>query len=120
MNQKRKRIKILFGGNSVVVKVHRKSVGTKDLLKQSVNKKNNWNWTMEHSEAFNQLKNKITEIPCLAHYSSIRPNTITTDTSTKGLGATLWHEQDNGDLKPIALASRFTSDTEKYPTELDL
>ena len=76
-------------------------------------KKNNWNWTTEHSEAFNQLKRKITEKPCLAHYSSVRPNSITTDASTKGLGATLWQEQDNGDLKPIAFASRFLSDTEK-------
>ena len=32
---------------------------------------------------------KITEIPCLTHYSSVRPNTITTDASTKVLGATL-------------------------------
>ena len=84
-----------------------------DLLRQLLKKKNNWNWTTEHSEAFNQLKRKITEIPCLAHYSSIRPNTITTNASTKGLGATLWQEQENGDLKPIAFASRFLSDTEK-------
>ena len=58
-------------------------------------------------------KNKITEIPCLAHYNSNLPNTITTDASTKGLGATLWQEQHNGELKPIAFASRFLSDTEK-------
>ena len=49
----------------------------------------------------------------MAHYSSVRPNTITTDASTKELGATLCHEQDNGDLQPIAFASKFLSDTEK-------
>ena len=38
---------------------------------------------------------------------------ITTDASTKGLGATLWQEQPNGTLKPIGFASRFLSDTEK-------
>ena len=84
-----------------------------DLLRQLLKKKNKWNWTTEHSEAFNRLKRKITEMPCLAHYSSVRPNTITTDASTKGLGTTLWQEQDNGDLKPITFASRFLSDTEK-------
>ena len=84
-----------------------------DSLRQLLKKKNNWNWTTEHSEAFNQLKRKITEIPCLAHQSSVRPNTITTDASTKGIGATLWQEKDNGDLKSIAFASRFLSDTEK-------
>ena len=84
-----------------------------DLLRQLLKKNNEWSWTPEHSEAFTQLKNKITEIPCLAHYSSNLPNTITTDASTKGLGATLWQEQHNGELKPIAFASRFLSDTEK-------
>ena len=58
-----------------------------DLMRELLKKKIKWNWTTEHSEAFNRLKRKITEIPCLAHYSSLRPNTITTDASTKGLGA---------------------------------
>ena len=49
----------------------------------------------------------------MAHYSSDLPNTTNTDASTKGLGATLWQEQHNGQLKPIAFASRFLSDTEK-------
>ena len=49
----------------------------------------------------------------MAHYNSNLPNTITTDASTKGLGATLWQEQHNGELKLIAFASRFLSDTEK-------
>ena len=77
-----------------------------DLLRQLL-KKNEWVWTPEQSEAFTQLKSKI------AHYNSNLPNTITNDASTKGLGATLWQEQHNGELKPIAFASRFLSDTEK-------
>ena len=72
-----------------------------------------WIWTEEHSLAFENLKQKITEIPCLAHYNSDYPNVITSDSSTKGLGATLWQEQPNGTLKPIGFASRFLSDTEK-------
>ena len=52
-------------------------------------------------------------IPCLAHYSSNYPNIITTDASTKALGATLCQEQPDGKLKPIGFASRFLSDTEK-------
>ena len=84
-----------------------------ELLRQLLKRNNEWIWTPEHSETFTQLKNKITEIPFLAHYNSNLPNTITTDASTKGLGATLWQEQHNGELKPIAFASRFLSDTEK-------
>ena len=49
----------------------------------------------------------------MAHYISNYPNIITTDASTKGLGATLWQEQPDGKLKPIGFASRFLSDTEK-------
>ena len=83
-----------------------------DILRQIL-KKIEWIWTPEHSEAFTQLKNKITEIPCLAQYNSNLPNTITTYASTKGLGTTLWQEQHNGELKQISFASRFLSDTEK-------
>ena len=71
------------------------------------------NWTTKHNRAFEFLKQKIKEIPCLAHNNSDYPNIITTNASTKGLGATLWQEQPDGKLKPIGFASRFLSDTEK-------
>ena len=60
-----------------------------DILRQLLKKNKKWIWSPEHSVAFTRLKTKIPEIPCLAHYSSNLPNTITTDASTKGLGATL-------------------------------
>ena len=84
-----------------------------DSLRQLLKKDQDWLWTEEHTQAFENLKQKITEIPCLAHYNSDYPNIITTDASTKGLGATLWQEQPDGKLKPIGIASRFLSDTEK-------
>ena len=63
--------------------------------------------------AFENLKQKITEIQCLDHYNSDYPNVITTDASTKGLGPILWQEQPDGRLKPIGFPSRFLSETEK-------
>ena len=84
-----------------------------DSLRQLLKKDTEWLWTEEHTRAFENLKQKITEIPCLAHYNSDYQNVITTDASTKGLGATLWQEQPDGKLKPIGFASRFLSDTEK-------
>ena len=84
-----------------------------DILRQLLKQDNDWNWTTEHTKAFEKIKQKITEIPCLAHYKSDYPNIFTTDASTKGLGATLWQEQPDGKLKPIGFASRFISDTEK-------
>ena len=49
----------------------------------------------------------------MAHYNSDYPNIITTGANTKGLGATIWQEQPNGNLKPIGFAGSFLSDTEK-------
>ena len=49
-------------------------------------------WTDEHTKGFNKLKEGITKIPCLAHYNAQNENLITTDASTKGLGATLWQK----------------------------
>ena len=84
-----------------------------DSLRQLLEKDTEWIWTEEHTQAFENLKQKITKIPRLAHYNSNYPNVITADASTKGLGATLWQEQIDGNLKPIRFASRFQSDTEK-------
>ena len=84
-----------------------------DGLRQLLKKDNQWIWTDEHTKSFENLKQKITEIPCLAHYNSEYPNIIMTDASTKGLGATLWQEQPDGNLKPIGFASCYLSDTEK-------
>ena len=63
-----------------------------NILRQLLKKDTEWKWTEEHANAFENLKPKITEIPCLAHYNSNYPNIITTDASTKNLGATLWQE----------------------------
>ena len=84
-----------------------------DSLRQLLKKDKDWLWTEEHTQAFENLNQKITEILCLAHYNSDYPSIITTDASTKGLGATLWQEQPDGKLKPIGFASRFLSDTER-------
>ena len=83
------------------------------ILRRLLKKQNEWIWTEEHTKAFNNLKECITKIPCLAHYNAQSENIITTDASTKGLAATLWQKQKTGELKPIGFASRYLSDTEK-------
>ena len=79
-------------------------------------------WTDEHTKAFNNLKKLITQLLSLAHYNSKNSTILTTDASTKGLGATLWQKQKDGNLKQIGFASRFLTDTEtKYAmNELEL
>ena len=58
-------------------------------------------------------KECITKIPCLAHHNEKNDHIITTDASTKNVGATLWQRQKDGNFKPIGFASRFLSDTGK-------
>ena len=72
-----------------------------DILRKLLKKQNGWIWTDEHTEAFNKLKEGITNIPCLAHYNAQSENIILPDASTKGLGATLWQKEKTGELKPI-------------------
>ena len=111
--ENKKELKSFLGAIQYLSKYIENLSAQTDVLRQLLKKDNDWIWTEEHTEAFENLKQKITEIPCLAHYNSNYPNTIFTDASTKGLGATLWQQQPDGKLKPIGFASRFFSDTEK-------
>ena len=94
-----KKLKSFLGAIQYLSKYIKNLSAQTDLLRQLLKKNNKWIWTPEHSPAFTQLKNKITEIQCLAHYSPNITNTIIKDASTNGLGATLWQEQQNGELK---------------------
>ena len=114
---KEKELKLFLGAIQYLSKYIENLSAQTDSLRQLLKKDNDWIWTEEHTLAFESLKQKITEIPCLAHYNSDYPNVIKTDASTKGLDATLWQEQPDGNLKPIGFASRIFSDTdEKYVT----
>ena len=108
-----KELKSFLGAIQYLSKYIENLSANTDFLRQLLKKKNSWNWTSEHDEAFENIKKKITNIPCLAHYNTNLQNILTTDDSTKGLGATLWQEQPDKSLKPIAFASRFLTDTEK-------
>ena len=108
-----KELKSFFGAIQYLFNYIDNLSAQKDNLRQLLEKDNDWIWTEEHTQAFENLKQKITEIPCLAHYNSDYLNVITTDVSTKSLGATLWKKQPDGKLKPIGFARRFLSDTEK-------
>ena len=48
-----------------------------------------------------------------AYYNGNKDNIVTTDASNTGLGIALWQQQNNGELKPIAFASRYLNDAEK-------
>ena len=60
-----------------------------DILQKLLKKQTAWICTEEHTKSFNNLKNCVTRIPCLAHYNAKKDNKLTTDASTKCLGAAL-------------------------------
>ena len=108
-----KELKSFLGAIQYLSKYIENLSANTDVLRKLLKKQNEWIWTDEHTEAFNKLKEGITKIPCLAHYNAQNENIITKDASTKGLGATLWQKQKDGNLKPVGFASRYLSDTEK-------
>ena len=109
----KKELKSFLGAIQYLSKYINSLSAQADSLRQLLKKDTECIWTEEHTQAFENLKEKITEIPCLVHYNSEYPNVITTDASTEGLGATLWQQQWDGKLKPIGFESRFLSVTEK-------
>ena len=83
-----------------------------DRMRRLLKKDVRWEWTAEINEDFERLKKEITEAPCLAHFNPKRENYITTDACNTGLGGTLW-QKEGVVFRPIAFASRFSTDCEK-------
>ena len=55
----------------------------------------------------------LTEGSCLTHFEKDKDNTVTTDSSTTGLGLTLWQKQEDGNTKPISFGSKYLNNPEK-------
>ena len=73
-------------------------------------------WTTKCDDAFDTLIEKLTSAPVLGFADAKKPYVLHTDASLHGLGAALYQEQD-GQLRVIAFASRGLSNCEKrYPT----
>lgn len=68
-------------------------------------------WTSEQEEAFQALKLKLCEEPCLIYPNFDEPFILTTDASNIGLGGILSQGEIYKD-KPVAYVSRFLADRE--------
>ena len=64
-------------------------------------------WDNSQQQAFDKVKQTITQAPVLAYYDPHKPLTLQVDASKHSLGATLLQEG-----KPIAFASKSLTDTE--------
>ena len=115
-----KKLKSFLGAIQNLSKHIEKLSANTDVLGKLLKKQNKWNWTEKPTNSFNILKEHISNITCLAHYNANNENTLTTDESTEGLGATLWQRQKDGNLKPVGYASRILSDIEKKNAIIEL
>ena len=65
-----------------------------------------WKWGEEQDRAFQQLKEMITQEPCLAHINPDKPYRMETDTSNFAYGAALSQKQEDGKYHPVAFMSK--------------
>lgn len=72
-------------------------------------------WTTACTEAFQNLKTRLTSTPILGYPNFTTPFILETDASFEGLGAVLYQEQDGG-RKVIAYASRGLRPNERKMT----
>ena len=111
--ENQKQLKSFLGAIQYLAKFLPRLSETTDRLRKLLKKDSVWNWGKQQEEDFNNIKEMLTEEPCLAHYAKDRENIVTTDASKIGLGITLWQKQSDGELKPIAFGSRYLNDSEK-------
>ena len=82
-------------------------------MRDLLSKKNDWTWGHTQQRCFAQLKESLTSTPVLALYNANRETTLSADASSYGLGAVLLQKQPDGELRPVAYASRAMSGVEQ-------
>ena len=92
-------------------------------LRDLLSTKNDWKWTEVHTSAIDKVKEVLSSPLVLAHFDIKKPTMLRCDGSKlNGISVVLKQQQENGDWKPVACASRFLSDTEKnyHPIEVEM
>ena len=92
-------------------------------LRDLLSAKNDWKWTEVHTSAINKVKEVLSSPLVLAHFDIKKPTMLRSDGSKlNGISVVLKQQQENGDWKPVACASRFLSDAEKnyHPIEVEM
>ncbi|QRW22602.1 Retrotransposable element Tf2 protein [Rhizoctonia solani] len=86
-------------------------------LHNLVKKDTAWNWGPKEQEAFQGLKDAITNAPVLCHADPAKPYFLETDTSGAALGSILSQRQEDGRLHPLGFLSElFKGAEQNYDT----
>ena len=75
-------------------------------------KKRNGIGLKEKKEDFNEIKRKITDIPCVTRFFRYRYNIVTTDASETGLGISVWHTLHVNTIYLKLFTSSYLNDAE--------
>lgn len=78
-----------------------------------------WRWTSKESQAFQEIKDKLTQAPVMAYHQHGAATRLTTDASPVGLGAVLEQEQEDGSYRPIYYASRKLNKVEQRYSQFE-
>ena len=83
-------------------------------LRKLTRKHEPWVWAIEQQTAFEKLKECLTSAQVMAYYNPEAEETqVICDGSPCGLGAILKQKQANGEMKPVAYASRTLTPVER-------
>ncbi|QRW23878.1 Retrotransposable element Tf2 protein [Rhizoctonia solani] len=86
-------------------------------LHNLVKKDTPWKWEIKEQEAFQGLKDAITNAPVLHHADPSKPYFLETDASGAALGAILSQRQEDGRLHPLGFLSKsFKGAEQNYDT----
>ena len=78
-----------------------------------------WEWTSECSQAFQQAKEALSSSHVLVNYGPALPITLAGDASAYGIGAVISHTLPDGSERPIALASRTLTTSERNYAQIE-
>ena len=87
-------------------------------LRELLSAKRSWTWSSHQEEAFNKIKQELTNPTTLALYNPTAPTKVSADASSFGLGAVLLQQHEHN-WKPVAFASRAMTDTEKNYAQIE-
>ncbi len=81
-------------------------------LRDLLSNKSHWCWDDTQQQAFEDVKRELSTSPVLALFDPSRETTLSADASSYGLGAVLLQKQPEGEMRPVAYASRAMTPTE--------
>ena len=88
-------------------------------LRDLLSKNSQWCWDEPQRCAFEDVQREISQRPVLALFDPHRPTTVSADASSFGLGAVLLQKQDDGEMRPVAYASRSMTPTEQRYAQIE-